>query len=287
MTDFYMTLFSNSSMGYHTNNKISSFTVQLPRSMCLSGDWKVALTEVQYPYSFLNVQKNQNEIQIQSLKVTKDLLSFVLSDTEKNATSAVIEAEFKVATTVCTIAPGFYSDTKKLISAVNKAIVRATSLEPATFEFFILDTDVDTLTATPPRPVLDNTIITSLGLSDRLALQLGYIPGQPLTDANSAANHTVNLISGIPDKMLIYCDIIEPQICGDVWSKILRSVSTPSKSERSNFGRPCTNEFTQLQYVTVQMKHFDSITIDIRDINGELMPFQFGTLSVKLHFKQF
>lgn len=124
------------------------------------------------------------------------------------------------------------------------------------------------------------------GLSERLSLQLGYIPGLRITQSNSVANHAVNLISGIPDKMLIYCDIIEPQICGDIFSKILRSVSIHSKTDETNFGLPCSKEFTQLQYIPVQLKHFDTITIDIRDIAGELMPFQFGTLSVKLHFKQ-
>ncbi|KAG4072998.1 hypothetical protein HA402_009417 [Bradysia odoriphaga] len=271
-----MTLFSNSSLGFYSDNKTSSFTVQLPRQMCLSGEWKVALTEIQYPYSFLN-----------TLKVTDDIITFIKENKTKN-TSSAIESKFKVETRVCSIEASFYTDNEKLISAVNEAITKTVELNDNSFEFFILDKNAEKLTATPPAASATGSVmITSLAISDRLALQLGYIPDQRITDTSSVANHAVNLISGIPDKMLIYCDIIEPQICGDIWSKILRSVSIHSNPHAPYFGLPCSKEFTQLQYIPVQLKHFDSISIDIRDISGELMPFQFGTLSVKLHFKQF
>lgn len=70
MKNFYMTLLSNSSMAYYPENKTSSFTVQLPRYMCLDGDWEVALVEIHYPYTFSNVEEGHNEIQLETLTVT-------------------------------------------------------------------------------------------------------------------------------------------------------------------------------------------------------------------------
>lgn len=288
MTDFYMTLFSNSSMGFHRDNKTSSFTVQLPRHMSLSGDWKVALTEIQYPYSFFNVHDNQNIIEIQSVKVTDELKTF-LKDNKENVTSSATESKFTVITKVCDIESGFYSDITKLIEAVNESICKEWSRDGVVeFDFFIRDKKTNKLTAHPPssKETLGSNMMTSIRLFGRLALQLGFIPGQPINNTNSIGNHTANLISGIPDKMFIYCDIVDTQICGDIWANILRSVTIDSPLE-TYFGKPCSKEFTQLQYVPVHLKHFDSIRIDIREITGLLLPFRCGTSSVKLHFKQF
>ncbi len=88
------------------------------------------------------------------------------------------------------------------------------------------------------------------------------------------SKNVTNLISGIPDKMLIYCDIIEPQIIGDKWAKVLRSISVEPES---TFAKPCSVDFTQLQYVPLQTKHFESISVDIRDTSGNLLPFRYGT----------
>lgn len=282
MTDFYMTLFSNSSMDFYKENTTSTFTVQLPRTMTLNGEWRVALSEIHYPYSFLNVQKGQNQIKIKSVVVTQDVLNYIKSEDSVSAES--IESKFDVKWITCKIEPGFYSDTVKLISAVNKAITEVTENS----NFFKLDEKANTVQAEPNDvSVVGKIMILSVKMSDRLSLQLGYIPNKPITEVNSGGFHPVNLISGIPDKMLIYCDIIEPQICGDICAKLLRTVTVSPDGVEPYFGYPCCKEFTQLQYIPLQMKNFESISIAIKDITSEPTSFTYGTLSVKLHFKQF
>lgn len=282
MTEFYVTLFSNSSMDFYMENKTSSFTVQLPRRMLLNGDWRVALSEIQYPYTFLNVQKGQNEIKIKAVLQTQDVLNFLSSDDK--ITTQSVESKFGGEWITCEIEPGFYSDTVNLISSVNNAIAGATGRST----FFELDKQSQKVKAVPPSAFeLNQKLIIYVKMSDRLSLQLGYIPNRLISAESSNALHPVNLISGIPDKMLIYCDIIEPQLCGDKCAKVLRTVTvTPDRSE-PYFGYPCCKNFTQLQYIPLQLKHFESISIDIRSITSEFIPFQFGTSSVELHFKQF
>ena len=53
--DFYITLPSDSSMKIFTENKTTCFTAQLPRHLNLVGDWSIALTEIQYPQTFLHI----------------------------------------------------------------------------------------------------------------------------------------------------------------------------------------------------------------------------------------
>lgn len=267
MRDFYVTLLSNSSMIMYPENKTSSFTVHIPRSVRLAGDWDVALAEVHYPYSFFTVQDGENKLEIKTFIATAEFI----------ASKGTTYAETKWTT--LEITPGFYGDVNDIIKAINKAIQKETKL----VGFFEIDKNSKRVGAKEGQKILKGqTVIAAFKMSDRLALQLGYRPGDEVP-AELKAPHVANLASGVSDLMLIYCDIIEPQITGDSWSKVLRTLNT-SDGYVNYFCKPCSVEFTQLHYIPVQKKNFDSIRIDIRDVAGKLMPFQHGTLSVKLHF---
>ena len=49
MSDFYLTLPSNSSMDYYKGNSLVNFTTRLPNAIDLNGDWEVGLVEIRYP----------------------------------------------------------------------------------------------------------------------------------------------------------------------------------------------------------------------------------------------
>jgi hypothetical protein len=51
-------------------------------------------------------------------------------------------------------------------------------------------------------------------------------------------------------------------------------------------GAVLCKSFDQLRYTPVQQRHFDSITLDIRDAFGEPILFETGTLVVTLHFRK-
>lgn len=243
----------------------------------------MALSEIQYPYSFFNVQHGQNEIKIKKLLINTKIIEFVKQHDNK-VSPETVEKNFPAEWVTCKVEPGFYDGIVQLISSVNSAIKAKTKH----LKFFELDTKTQKVKATPSVVSVGNSMILSVKLSDRLALQLGYNPHNEITEKNSTSIHSFNLISGIPDKMLIYCDIIEPQIIGDKCAKVLRTtIVTPSDGATPFFAMPCCKEFTHLQYIPLQQKHFESISVDIRTTTGELMPFTYGTLSVKLHFLQY
>lgn len=246
----------------------------------LNGDWNVALAEIHYPYSFFNVQEGQNKIKIKKLIVTEKFIERVKQ--AKKITPKELEKDFKQHSVTCMIKPGFYASIKMLISAVNDAILEATK----NGNFFLFNADSQRVLAAPSVVKEGNMLIMSILLSERLSLQLGYTPNEEISENNCEARHVANSSIGVPDKMLIYCDIIEPQIIGDKCSKVLRTCNITPDGAEPYFGYPCSRDFIRLQYIPLQKRHFESISIDIRDITGKLLPFQYGTSSVKLHFKQ-
>lgn len=270
MSDFYMTLLSNSSMNIYPENKTSTFTVQIPRRVRLEGDWDVALAEIHYPYSFFTVQEGENKLEIKTHLATTNFMDSKGKNIPPTVTTSTLE-----------IRPGFYEDVKEIIKAVNGAIKQATKI----VDFFQFDNNSKRVSAKRDNTVqIGATIIASIKLHGRMALQLGFRPEEEISPPLRSP-HAANVASGIPDIMLIYCDIIEPQIFGDSCSKLLRTLIT-SDGSANYFSKPCSIEINQLQYLQLQTKQFDTVRIDLRDISGKLMPFQFGTSSVKLHFKK-
>ena len=52
---FYLTLPSDSSAKYYSDNTIARFVTKLPETICLEGDYEMALAEIIYPQSWFNI----------------------------------------------------------------------------------------------------------------------------------------------------------------------------------------------------------------------------------------
>ena len=55
--EFIVTLPSNASVTNFPNNKASSYTVSLPKSLTLDGDFEVAVGDLQYPHNWTNFEE--------------------------------------------------------------------------------------------------------------------------------------------------------------------------------------------------------------------------------------
>lgn len=276
MKNFYMTLLSNSSLDYYPENRTNSFTVQLPRYMSLEGEWEVALVEIQYPYTFSNVEPGQNEIHLETIEITEDFIDWYVDRATKPSHN------FKSETCKYTITDGFYSSIKDIIDVVNETINVATKQST----FFNYNQSAHRIAAANDAVEIGRKWIENCKLSPRLGLQMGYPPDEQIQCRGQYAPHTVNAGVIIPDKMLIYCDILEPQLFGDSWAKVLRVINTNPTNDLPYFAQPCSVTFNTPHYTALQKKHFESVTIDIKDIESKFMAFQYGTLTVKLHFRR-
>lgn len=276
MRNFYMTLLSNSSKEYYPGNKTSSFSVQLPRYMYLDGQWEVSLADIQYPYTFTNVTDDQVEIQLETMEITQQFIDWYKQRTGDEMPN------FPATKTTLNILPGFYSDIKDIIGAINDEIGAHTQQK----SFFVYNNKAQRVGCVNSGVAIGTKWVSSCKLCPRLALQLGFKPGTFISAKGNFAPNVANSGVIIPDKMLIYCNILEPQIIGDTWGKVLRIVSTNAGIDRPYYGQSCSINFNPSQYIPVQAQNFDTISIDIKDILGELIPFNSGALTVKLHFRK-
>ena len=83
--------------------------------------------------------------------------------------------------------------------------------------------------------------------------------------------------------LFVHCNIVEPQVVGNCKSELLRTVPVNSTKR---FGDTVYELFISPHYVNVLHKHFDHIRIEIRTDNGEPLPFEFGKVICKLHFRK-
>ena len=84
--------------------------------------------------------------------------------------------------------------------------------------------------------------------------------------------------------MYVYTDICEPYTVGDTQAALLRIVSIDISSFK--YGCSTVQRFAPIHYIPLLYHNFASIVIDVRDQHGERIPFEYGTLTVTLHFKR-
>lgn len=273
--EFYLTLLSNSSIVYYPNNTTTKFTTQLPRRFTLIGDWSVGIAEIQYPCSFLSVAESDNLIYYRPPKPEKvegdQDIEIVLKDAHRYFNDSNQEVYNSGGWCVVRIATGNYERIEDIIKAINKHKILGKIVK---FEYNKASKKVS-LSIEPS--------VTALGCSQRLALQLGYKPHANLVQ-NPTPSHPANIWVGIPSQMFVYCDLVEPQAVGDVLSPLMRIVNITA--DNYNYGSHKDVIFSPPHYIPVMRREFENVEIDIRTDSGELMPFEFGTLSLKLHFKK-
>ena len=83
------------------------------------------------------------------------------------------------------------------------------------------------------------------------------------------------------DTIYVYTDVVESRIVGDSLAPLLRSLPVGG-----SHGATVHNKFTNVHYVPLLYSHFKSIEINIRDDTGRFMPFEYGKVTVTLHFRR-
>ena len=79
----------------------------------------------------------------------------------------------------------------------------------------------------------------------------------------------------------MYCDIVEPQVVGDVSAQLLRSIPV-----EGNFGDIISQTFVNIQHAPVLRKSFEDVEILLRGDTGDPVPFERGKVVVTQHFRK-
>lgn len=282
---FYIVLPSNSSMSYFDDNTTTHFITRLPQHLTLHGSWGVALTELQIPMTFQHIPTELEERYVRNTADISENYSIATMQEDENAEIVAHPSIFKYSLAqqddnISYVQPGIYKDIESLVSELNKLDCLRDHL---------------ILNLNPGGYVKIKSVCTEtsceahsheLQLSTRLKKILGFDTESILITKNQfkLGNRPANLYNSLPSMLMVYSDICEPIITGDVQTPLLRSVSlgTPEYT----YGSRRLKNFSPCMYIPLLINSFSTIEIDIKDELGRAILFDYGTLTVTLHFKR-
>ena len=268
-TDFYMTLPSNASMEMHPDNTLTHYVTHLPQRIDLTGEWECGLAEVQYPHTWYNVTENDVWFFLNTVDVTDSSIRSKLS---------------------C----GYYDDPLTLMYHVNKGLysmrtekTQAQLSYSSVTQKMTLHMTENTLFTIP----YHSAVASMLGFREPIASKSVAATSSPVLPADSRhpdssypfhfeADDVVNLTQGF-DTLYLYTDIVESRIVGDTLAPLLRVLPISG-----HHGDRVSARFTNVHYVPLLRSNFDSIEVDIRNDMGRRVPFEYGRVTVTLHFRR-
>uniref|UniRef100_A0A183BNZ5 Uncharacterized protein n=1 Tax=Globodera pallida TaxID=36090 RepID=A0A183BNZ5_GLOPA len=127
---------------------------------------------------------------------------------------------------------------------------------------------------------LDKRRIRVVELSTQLAYILGFST-PTLTEPVNLSQYPPDMKGGVSTFYVYAPGLIEPVIIGDCVAPVLRVVNIRGAADE--MVEECYNA---VQYHKLVVKEISEIFIEIRTSSGQLMPFQYGTCTLTLHFKK-
>ena len=128
---------------------------------------------------------------------------------------------------------------------------------------------------------LNTDFVESIELSAQLAYIMGF-DRQRLAGANEVAKFIPDMTGGVSSFNVYAPGLIEPVMVGDVTAPLLRMVNIHGGGN----AEVIEENYFAIQYHKLLVKEVSEIGIEIRTASGTLMPFQFGTCTLTLHFKK-
>lgn len=260
--EFYMVLPSNSSMEYYPDNKTTRFTTHLPQCVTLHGSWSVSLAEIHIPMTILHVppEGEQNFINIVTRVMKPGAgLDFIREDR------------------IC-VPPGVYRSIDKLLETINeiKYVSGHLRFQCGHNGYVTVSRICNACTNSEHAFYFSDVLNKILGFSHDHGIVVQ-------SDTKYIDQRPAGLTNGIPNMFFVYTDICEPYITGDVHTPLLRVVPSVA-ADNYNYGSVKIRHFSPPRFIPLLRTSFQTITIDIRDEFGEPIPFEYGTLTVTLHF---
>ena len=265
--DFYIVLLSNSSTKYYPKNFTGHFITKLPRHIELNGEWSVALVDIHIPLTFSTVSKLIEERRVRYSR-------WEMNDPSVDGQDALLidEGEFSVS-------PGVYSSLDSLLTELNSHSAKThINFSLSNGSYIRAETTCIGYTGKIHSFALSRCLRQILGFED------GKTSDYELQSDSIDGNTPANLYSNVPTNLLVYTDICRPYITGDVYTRLLRNVALDQALYR--YGGVVSKSFAQPIYVPLICPAFETIEIDIRSPTGRAIPFDYGTLTVTLHFRK-
>lgn len=255
-------------MKYFPDNTTTHFTTQLSREIALNGQWSVGLAEIHIPCTMIHLQRDETKIQWTPCG-------------EKVPVSEHIPY-------------GLYKNHEELTTCINNI----QGLRKAGIQFVNARKANGYTAIDSEKPELcGNQIVSILGMSNKVRRILGFniIPAEDWETAEGSYLRFVRGVQresqmpscvarGLPEQLFIYTDLCVPYTVGDTQSALLRIANL--NTANYIYGATQVKYFSPPNYIPLLNNCFRTIEIDIRDHLGKPITFEYGTLTLTLHFKR-
>ena len=153
---------------------------------------------------------------------------------------------------------GYYQSMQELIKAANKALSRNVS-----------DNIKLTYNAFTEKVTVQIKNGFQFAVMKPLSIILGFGEKDVMLKKTTESPYVADLTT--ISTIYVYCDIVQPQIVGDTSTQLLKSIPAEGK-----FGDIIAKTFTNIQYVPIRTKSFETVEVLLRNDTGDPVPFERG-----------
>jgi hypothetical protein len=266
---FRITVSSDSSLDYYSDNKIHNFKVKLAGNIDVTG-YECALSEITFPNSILNIRKGYNEV------ITRVV-------TEKRELDQV---SFTPVTKRFSIPPGNYKSFNHLYSALKKAATES-GVGKIPFKISLSENRVEskervTVTSDAHSGVqFGSDIATHFGFP---YMRSGDFKGLSKILIGEQVGEFAPTTTGGINSTYIYTDIIKEQFVGGLKAPLLRIVYIPNMIHPDE--EYMSISYDKLYFAKLKSSLLDTIQIIMYDREGHEIHFERGTVTAILEFRK-
>ena len=285
-SSFYLTLPSNSSDKMFTSNKPQSYRVQLPRPIILDGKWEAALTEIQYPHNWINInEKSVIDIVYQR---DDDQGSVKPGTARYRDLDTRIRGDLKSADTIeIKLEAGYYANAEDILeymmAAARKSFATHKSAGSRDSDFplsFTMNNNSQKCVISSLKPAV---LYPTKGTEHLRALG---IYTDELKEGGGSIHFLLPVHSGKPfsvhkPTLYIYTDLVRYSMVGNALAPLLRTVTSSGK-----LGDNVSEKFTRPYYLPVSKGYISSVEIQINNDSGDLLKFISGKVVCIIHLRK-
>jgi hypothetical protein len=289
MSDFYITLPSDSSYKYFLDNTVARYKTKLHTPFCMNDGYEGALTELIFPMNYSNVYVPGDDMSIgielvdQETNNAEALCSFLLKNKYFANAAKLKQHMDRMLTKTINDSLSRAAEAATNSSSTSRVKVSPISSVYASFNF-LSDRDderVPFITIVDSRGVnLNNFFQFNYSYSFKKRFSLIEIRDEHGNNLGYSMNKLVELNKGVR-LMYVYTDIIEYGIVGDVIAPLLRVVIPRGERDEA-----VSTTFSKPYYLPVSQCDINAIEISINNELGMSMPFTSGKSASVLHFRK-
>ena len=249
---FYLTVSSSADSEFFPDNAVSHFKNKTPKTIDLNDKWEVALVEMSCPFNFHNI--------------TKSDVYLTIIPTKKSKAHRRVEIYMK---------PGHYRNTDIFIKALNA------NIRNCGYSYIIKNVKFQYDEITQRAGVRIKKGDFKLKLSPKLKRMLGFHRSREELRNEDFGEHVMDITDSL-HHMYVYTNIVEHRALGQQLVPLIRILSIKGVGGDMND----INTFHNLHYFRARRQTFDTVEVNIRDSQGNFIPFNRGVSILTFHFKK-